>query len=139
LLNQPDKQKIAMRAYYFLRPFFSFSVRKQIRKFQSRNWRELSFPRWPVDRTVESICEELLLLAIKASGADRIPFIWFWPEGAISSLIMTHELDIPRYILPARPASTCFKAAIICASVRLLRDMFIPVSFAKIILSFVRN
>ena len=39
----------------------------------------------------------------------------------------------------ARPASTCLRAAIICASVCLLRDMPLPLSFAKIILSCVRN
>src|SRR6059058_6201017 len=39
----------------------------------------------------------------------------------------------------ARPASTCFKAAIICASVCLLRDMLIPLSFDEIIINFVRN
>src|SRR5438067_1305841 len=41
----------ARKIYYFLRPIFPFSVRKQIQKFQLRNWTELSFPRWPVDRT----------------------------------------------------------------------------------------
>jgi len=38
----------------------------------------------------------------------------------------------------ARPASTCFKAAIICASVCLLRDMPVPLCFDQIILSCVR-
>jgi hypothetical protein len=83
----------ARKIYYFLRPIFPFSVRKQIQKFQLRSWRRLPFPSWPVDHTVENICEELLLLAIKASGADRIPFIWFWPEGASSALMMTHDVD----------------------------------------------
>jgi hypothetical protein len=83
----------ARKAYYFFRPIFPFSVRKQIQKFQLRSWKELSFPMWPVDHSVESICEELLLLALKASGADRIPFIWFWPHGASSALMMTHDVD----------------------------------------------
>src|SRR5207245_511477 len=39
----------------------------------------------------------------------------------------------------ARPASTCFKAAIISASLCLLRDMLIPLSFDEIIINFVRN
>src|SRR6266487_2367751 len=39
----------------------------------------------------------------------------------------------------ARPASTCFKAAIISASLCLLRDMLIPLSFDEIIINFVLN
>jgi hypothetical protein len=38
-----------------------------------------------------------------------------------------------------RPAPTCLKAAIICASVCLLRDMLVRLSFAKIILRFVQK
>src|SRR5437870_13582749 len=37
------------------------------------------------------------------------------------------------------PSSTCFKAAIISASLCLLRDMLIPLSFDEIIINFVRN
>jgi hypothetical protein len=30
---------------------------------------------------------------MKASGLDRMPFIWFWPDGALSSVIMTHDVE----------------------------------------------
>jgi hypothetical protein len=83
----------AKEAYYFLRPVLHPSVRRQVQRLQLRGWRELQFPCWPVDRTVEDICEQLLLLALKASGADRIPFIWFWPEGATSCVVMTHDVE----------------------------------------------
>jgi hypothetical protein len=84
---------LAKRSYYSLRPIVPFLLRKQLQKFHLRNWRELSFPSWPIDCTVESICEKVLFLALKASGADRIPFVWFWPEGATSSLLMTHDVE----------------------------------------------
>jgi hypothetical protein len=46
-----------------------------------------------VDTTVERILEKVLVLAMKAQGIERIPFIWFWPEGASSCLIVTHDIE----------------------------------------------
>ena len=37
--------------------------------------------------------EQLLLLAIRSNGGRRIPFVWFWPEGASSCAIMTHDVE----------------------------------------------
>jgi hypothetical protein len=34
-----------------------------------------------------------LLLSLRASGADRIPFIWFWPDGARGCVSMTHDVE----------------------------------------------
>jgi len=30
---------------------------------------------------------------MEASGVKRLPFIWFWPEGAASCLIVTHDVE----------------------------------------------
>jgi hypothetical protein len=56
-------------------------------------WRQLTFPNWPVDRTVENTAERLLLLALKAQNRTEIPFIWFWPDGLSSCAIMTHDVE----------------------------------------------
>lgn len=37
--------------------------------------------------------EQLLLLSLRAGGVDRIPFIWFWPNGSPSCAIMTHDIE----------------------------------------------
>lgn len=81
------------KIYYQLRPFLNHSIRRQIQKFQLSGWRTRPFPGWPVDSTVECIHEQLLLLVLRATGADRIPFIWFWPEGKPSCVIMTHDVE----------------------------------------------
>jgi hypothetical protein len=92
-VREPWIRKAAKRAYYRARPSLPRSIREGIQRFQLRGWRALSFPQWPVDATVENLCEELLLLSLQASGADRIPFIWFWPEGCVSSVMMTHDVE----------------------------------------------
>lgn len=81
------------RMYYYLRPILPISVRKHIQKLALSEWHELSFPAWPVDRTVEQIFEGLLILSLKARRIERVPFIWFWPEGALSCVLVTHDVE----------------------------------------------
>src|ERR1700688_396791 len=81
------------KIYYHFRPFLHHSIRQQIQKLQLRSWRTLPFPAWPVDSTVECIHEQMLLLQLRATGADRIPFIWFWPDRKESCAIMTHDVE----------------------------------------------
>ncbi len=86
-------EKLFRRLYYRLRPLTNLKVRKQIQKFRARNWKKQSFPNWPVDTTVEDICETLLLMSMEAKGVDRVPFVWFWPGGASGCLMMTHDVE----------------------------------------------
>jgi hypothetical protein len=58
-----------------------------------RDWKELAYPVWPVDFTVDNLHEELLRLFLEVSGVRRAPFIWFWPEGANNCLILTHDVE----------------------------------------------
>jgi hypothetical protein len=81
------------KAYYLARPFLPVPVRKHLQKISLRNWGNVPFPSWPVDATVERIFEELMGLSLKAHGADRIPFIWFWPNGSRSCAIVTHDVE----------------------------------------------
>ena len=84
------------RAYYLARPFLALSVRKHLQRMWLRDWVDIRFPHWPVDPTVEHIFERLLLLTLKAQSIEKIPFIWFWPDGAQSCVIMTHDVETAR-------------------------------------------
>ncbi len=81
------------RAYYMARPLLSVSIRKHLQRWRLRDWERLSFPTWPVDRTVDQMFEQAMFLSLQAQGVDQIPFIWFWPEGATSCAIMTHDVE----------------------------------------------
>lgn len=81
------------RLYYFLRPILPVRVRRHLQKIHFRGWDKLPFPCWPVDSSIDSLMEQLLLLCLKANGVPRIPFIWFWPDGASSAAIMTHDVE----------------------------------------------
>jgi hypothetical protein len=79
--------------YYRFRPLTNRWLRKGVQKLRAINWEERRFPQWPVDTTVENICERLLLLSLQSNGIDRIPFIWFWPDGARGCVSMTHDIE----------------------------------------------
>jgi len=79
--------------YYAVRPLMPVGVRKHLQKLYFRGWQQIPFPQWPVDSTVEAIHERLLMLALKARRGQRIPFIWFWPKGALSCTIVTHDVE----------------------------------------------
>src|SRR5690242_2548415 len=84
---------LLLRAYYLARPLLTDSMRRRLQRIGLRDWKEIPFPQWPLDSTVERIFEKLLALLLKASRLPRIPFIWFWPEGSSSCAIMTHDVE----------------------------------------------
>jgi hypothetical protein len=92
-----DKRANSLLAgvYYFFRPLLPVSVRKHLQKISLRGWKDIPFPHWPVDRTVDNLLEHLLLLSLRAQNLKQIPFIWFWPEGASSCALMTHDVETP--------------------------------------------
>jgi glycosyltransferase involved in cell wall biosynthesis len=85
--------RMMSRAYYLVRPLLSVPIRKRIQSWRLRDWKSLAFPHWPVDSTVDQLFEQTLLLSLRAQQVDEIPFIWFWPEGATSCAIMTHDVE----------------------------------------------
>ncbi|MGC2465694.1 MAG: hypothetical protein WA517_10900 [Candidatus Acidiferrum sp.] len=42
---------------------------------------------------MDRLHEKILRLSMEARGVHKIPFIWFWPDGAPSCLIMTHDVE----------------------------------------------
>ncbi len=84
----------ALRAlYYAVRPAMGVSVRKHIQRLYFRGRQNIPFPKWPVDFTVDNVVEQLLILAMKSRNVDRLPFIWFWPRGAHSCTIVSHDVE----------------------------------------------
>ena len=81
------------KIYYFFRPFMPVPVRKHLQKSHLNGWRNLRFPHWPVDSSVDTLMEKLLTLAIRCNGGQKVPFIWFWPEGKTACALMTHDVE----------------------------------------------
>jgi hypothetical protein len=89
-------ERLLKDAYYVFRPLLPIQLRKHVQRAHIQGWRDITFPRWPVDTTVENLSEQLLLLSMQAQGIDEVPFIWFWPDGAKSCVAMTHDVETER-------------------------------------------
>lgn len=89
----PENDSLAYSAYYAVRPFLPVAVRKHLQRAALRGWDRIPFPRWPVDHTVDSLLNEMMTGVLRAHGVERIPFIWFWPDGCQAAAIMTHDVE----------------------------------------------
>ena len=80
--------------YYFFRPLLPRAIRKYFQRVYLRKWNRLTMPQWPVDTTVDDLLGQLLVGILRSEVTTaRIPFIWFWPDGASSCAIMTHDVE----------------------------------------------
>lgn len=86
-------QEWILKTYYFARALLPVSVRRHLQRVYFSDWKNRTFPAWPVDFTVDTLHEEFLRLSMQSAGVQRIPFIWFWPDGAPSCLVMTHDVE----------------------------------------------
>ena len=79
--------------YYAIRPLLPVHVRRYLQMLHLRDWETISFPSWPVDFSVDNLIRHLMLLSIRSGREDRVPFIWFWPDGHSGSAIITHDVE----------------------------------------------
>jgi hypothetical protein len=79
--------------YYFFRGCLPPSIRRQLHRAYFHDLERLQFPSWPVDFTVDGLHESYLRLLMQVGGLQKLPFIWFWPDGAPNCLIMTHDVE----------------------------------------------
>jgi hypothetical protein len=88
------RSSVVRSCYYAVRGLMPRSVRRRFQRMYFKGWSDLPFPNWPVDFTVDTLRENLLKAILKFSDTPSIPFIWFWPEGAQSCMIMTHDVEV---------------------------------------------
>jgi hypothetical protein len=84
---------IARKGYYAIREILPVGVRRHLQRVYLRGWQDLPFPKWPVDFTIDDLHEHFLREMMVANSISRMPFIWFWPEGASACVIMTHDVE----------------------------------------------
>jgi len=94
----PTRERILTRewmlkAYYSVRDILPIVVRRYMQRMYFSDWKQRPFPAWPVDMSVDTLHEKLLVLSMKAAGAKKVPFIWFWPGVSPNCLIMTHDVE----------------------------------------------
>lgn len=94
----PGREKLITRewmlkTYYFVRELLPTLARRRLQRTYFGDWKTRAFPAWPVDFSVDNLHEIVLRLCMEAAHVDRVPFIWFWPEGAPNCLVLTHDVE----------------------------------------------
>jgi hypothetical protein len=94
----PQRERVVTQewvrsCYYFVREILPIWLRRYTQRIYFSDWKDRPFPAWPVDLTVDRLHGELFRFSMQASGLHRVPFIWFWPNGAPNCLIMTHDVE----------------------------------------------
>ena len=92
-LDRVTSSPAAEHVYYFFRPMLGVGVRKHLQKIRLSGWERIEFPRWPVDVSVDTLMRDALGLHISRTHVERIPFVWFWPDGAECAVMMTHDVE----------------------------------------------
>jgi peptidoglycan/xylan/chitin deacetylase (PgdA/CDA1 family) len=81
-------------AYYAVRPMLPAAVRRQLQRYALADWKTIPFPDWPLDFTLDDLLREILVHVLHARNGERIPFIWFWPDGMRSCAVITHDVEM---------------------------------------------
>jgi hypothetical protein len=87
------REALIRRSYYLIRPLLSVRFRRYLQQVRLRDWGRIPFPRWPVDCTVDEFQLRLIAHCLTATGVERVPFIWFWPEGRTAAVMLTHDIE----------------------------------------------
>ena len=93
LLGADTGTSTIYKAYYLVRPLLGARARRYLQRLAFRGWRNLVFPHWPVDLTVERLLERCLMLAMRTRQLRTVPFIWFWPDGHSGCGLLTHDVE----------------------------------------------
>ncbi len=86
-------KRVIRQMYYLLRPALPVRVRRHLQRRWLKDWATKPFPQWPVDTSVDRLFAQLMRLKLKSMPGERIPFVWFWPDGKQSCAIMTHDVE----------------------------------------------
>jgi hypothetical protein len=93
LLERIASGSTARQLYYFLRPMLRVGLRRHLQRIRLNGWERIPFPKWPVDSTVDALMQGGMSLLLDRRGAEPIPFIWFWPDGARACAMVTHDVE----------------------------------------------
>src|SRR5438132_7580177 len=94
--SDSSPRRIARNIYYALRPLMGVGLRKHLQRTYLKGWQKITFPHWPVDRTVEGIFESMVMIALESRDESEMPFVWFWPDGYSGCAIITHDIETGR-------------------------------------------
>jgi hypothetical protein len=93
VLERVTASRASRTLYYLARPLLPVGIRRHLQRIRLTGWDRIPFPRWPVDTSVDDLMKAALAASARIRGLTRVPFIWFWPDGANACALMTHDIE----------------------------------------------
>lgn len=95
------RQAGALTLYYRVKPWVPRRVqlaarRAYARRVRRRHERPGAFPRWPIEPLAVERWEAEVRACLRSTGADRVPFVGFWPAGHRFAFVVTHDVESAR-------------------------------------------
>lgn len=84
-----------LEAYYALKPFMPRRLQLALRRAYAPRQARAAFPSWPLESALVEHRDAQLLAQVRAAGAERLPFVNYWPGGKRAASILTHDVEGP--------------------------------------------
>lgn len=82
-------------AYYAVKPLLPRRLQLALRRAYAPRQARRSFPAWPIEPSLVDQRDAELLERLRASGAERLPIVNFWPERRRYCSVLTHDVEGP--------------------------------------------
>jgi peptidoglycan/xylan/chitin deacetylase (PgdA/CDA1 family) len=82
-----------LNPYYAVKPLLPRSAQLALRRIYARRQARRRFPAWPIETLLVDQFKERLRAELDATGAERVPFVNFWPERRRFAFILTHDVE----------------------------------------------
>jgi hypothetical protein len=86
-------KRLALLAYYRLRPLLPRAVQIALRRQLARVQARTSFPRWPVETAAHDLYDLVLGLLQDVAG-EPVPWLAPWPQPYRWALVLTHDVEL---------------------------------------------
>jgi peptidoglycan/xylan/chitin deacetylase (PgdA/CDA1 family) len=96
--GREEGQSAAMRAYYAVKPLLPRRLQLAMRRRHAARRAQRDFPAWPIESLLVDHRREAFRRELAESGAARIPFVGYWPDGHRFASIVSHDVEGPEGI-----------------------------------------
>jgi peptidoglycan/xylan/chitin deacetylase (PgdA/CDA1 family) len=93
--GREEGQSAPLRAYYAVKPLLPRRLQIAMRRRHAARRANRDFPAWPIEPLLVDHERESFRRALERSGAARMPFVGYWPEGAGFASIVSHDVEGP--------------------------------------------
>lgn len=91
----PTNRSRKLEAYYALKPLMPRRLQLALRRAYAPRQAKARFPAWPLEPALVEHRDAQLLQRLRASGAERLAFVNWWPERKRAAAILTHDVEGP--------------------------------------------